>query len=255
MNELPRQILRQILAKHGKEICSDARRCENLLRDLCGSYRREINVLINALEDRVPLDLLAANRSMPLEVLLARLEKRLEEQTALTPEAARWAVESWALALNLVTETEIRARQKRIESAKPQLPKKETSQPNDSIGYEIPNANSKNPVQQPKTPTTVPPSRINPPVIGQPAKTPPKTLPVILPANNQTVNPPNAQTKMPPPQVKVRKGFGIFRSCLVIIFLLAVTSIGLLFGVPYAIEVMRETQRQRNTEPPRFPVR
>jgi len=29
----------------------------------------------------------------------------------------------------------------------------------------------------------------------------------------------------------------------------------LFFGVPYAIETMRETQRERNTEPPRFPVR
>lgn len=255
MNELPRQILRQILAKHGKEICSDARRCENLLRDLCGSYRREINVLINALEQHIPLDLLAANRSMPLEVLFARLEKRLEEQTALTPEAARWAVETWALALDLVTENEIRARQKRIESANPPRSKTETSHPNDSGGYEIPNANRKNPARPPKMPTPVPPSRINPPVIGQPAKTSPKTSPVIFPANNQKINPPNAQTKMPTQPVKVRKGFGIFRGCLLIIFLLAVTSIGLLFGVPYAIDVMRETQRQRNSEPPRFPVR
>ncbi len=65
MNNLPRQMLRQILAKYGKEICSDARRCQGLLNDLCGSHRREVNVLVNAIEERVPLDLLAGASSMP----------------------------------------------------------------------------------------------------------------------------------------------------------------------------------------------
>ena len=127
MNNLPRQTLRRILAKHGKEICGDARRCESLLNDLCGAYRREINVLVTAIEERVPLDLLAGNRSMPLELLLTRIEKRLEEQTALTGEAARWAVESWALALDLVAESEIQARRKILESAQFRLQKQNRS--------------------------------------------------------------------------------------------------------------------------------
>lgn len=69
-------MLRQILVKYGKEICSDVRRCQGLLNDLCGSYRREINVLVNAIEERIPLDLLAAANSMPPELLLTRLEKQ-----------------------------------------------------------------------------------------------------------------------------------------------------------------------------------
>jgi hypothetical protein len=105
MNDFPRQALRRIVAKYGKEICSDAPRCENLLKDLSGSHRREINVLVTAVEEHIPLDLLAASRSMPLELLLTRLEKRLAEQTALTADAARWSVESWALALDLAAET------------------------------------------------------------------------------------------------------------------------------------------------------
>ena len=107
MYELPRQMLRKIVVKYGKEICSNSRRCEGLLNDLCGSYRREINVLVIAIDERIPLDLLAGANSISHELLLTRLEKRLEEQTALTAEAARWAVESWALALGFTTDVEI----------------------------------------------------------------------------------------------------------------------------------------------------
>ncbi|MCY7348835.1 MAG: hypothetical protein LH614_21815 [Pyrinomonadaceae bacterium] len=254
MNNLPRQMLRQILIKYGKDICSNARRCENLLKDLCGSYRREINVLVTAIEERVPLDLLAANRSMPLELLLTKLEKRLEEQTAMTGEAARWSVESWSLALNLATESEIQARRKRIEPVTPAASKAETAQPGDSaVGGKM---NRQNPFQPPKTPTTVPQSRVSPPpVLRQPTQMPNHAPPVIFPTNNQTLNPPPVHTQRMHQPVIARKSFGFFRGCLFVIFLLAVASTVLILGVPYAIEVMRETQRERNNQPPRFPER
>jgi len=257
MNNLPRQMLRRILAKNGKEICSNARRCENLLKDLCGSYRREINVLVNAIEERVPLDLLAANRSTPTELLLTRLEKRLEEQTALTAEAARWAVESWALALKVVTDAEIEARENRAKPS-PSFPNAATIQSRDSADDNISNVNRDNTFQpSPKSQKTAPqPQVIQPPIIRQPTKIPSPLPPVFSPKNN---NPPAAS---PPTQnlptnspVIARKGFGLFRGCLLVIFLLVVSSIVLFLGVPYAIEVMRETQRERNDEPPRFPVR
>jgi hypothetical protein len=255
MNYIPRQMLRRIVDKYGKEICSDARRCENLLKDLCGSYGREINVLVNAIEERVPLDLLAANGSTPLELLLTRIEKRLEEQTALTADAARWSVESWALALDLATENEIQARQKRIESVTPPASKTETAQPGDSaLGGKM---NRQNPFQPPKIPTVVPQSPVSPPpVIRQPIQTPHHALPVVFPRNNQPVSlPPPLQAQTTNQPVIARKSIGLFRGCLLVIFLLAVASIVLFLGVPYALEVMRETQRERNNEPPRFPVR
>lgn len=253
MNDFPRQALRRIVAKYGKEICSDARRCENLLNDLSGSHRREINVLVTAVEEHVPLDLLAANRSMPLELLLTRLENRLAEQTALTAEAARWAVESWALALALATEDEMQARQKTIESAAPQTSKTKTIPPNQTLPREIPNANRNNPVK----PTIMPPvprQRTIPPVMQQPTPMPKSFPPVISPKNNPPVTSPPQKPAINQP-VPIRKGFGIFRGCLIIVFLLAIASVALLFGVPYAIEVMRETQRERNQESPRFPSR
>ena len=255
MSDLPRRILRQILAKYGKEICSDARRCENLLKDLCGSHRREINILVSAIEERVPLDLLAANRSMPAELLLTRLEKRLEEQTAITAEAARWAVESWALALNVTTGAEMEAREMRAKSSPP-FSSSGTIQPNYSAdSSKISNVNRTNPAPPPKPQTSAPQSKIYPPpIIRQPTKTPSPLPSVFSPTYNPPAAPPTyAQTVTP--TLIIKKRFGIFRGCLLVIFLLAVTTIGLFLGVPYAIDVMRETQRERNNEPPRFPIR
>lgn len=255
MNNIARQALRRIIAKHSKDVCGDARRCENLLNDSCGTYVREINVLVTAIEERIPLDLLAGAASTPRELLLSRLEKRLEEQTALTAEAARWSVESWALALDLATDGEIQARQKRTESAPPIL-QKEKINPNDFTGAKTPTVNRTNPSQTSKTPPVFSP-RTNPPVNRQPAQTPKSSSPVIFPTNKLPANQPTAAPIQPTTNQPTiaRKGFGIFRGCLLTIFLLAVASVVLFFGVPYAIETMRETQRERNSEPPRFPVR
>nr|MBA2737763.1 hypothetical protein [Pyrinomonadaceae bacterium] len=104
MNNAPRNTLRQIITKYGIDLCSDARRCEGLLKDLCGEYRREINVLTSALEERIPLDLLASGKTMPRELLLTKLAGRLEDNLGLTKEASYWAVDSWALARGVVTD-------------------------------------------------------------------------------------------------------------------------------------------------------
>lgn len=254
MKNLPRRMLRQILTKHGEEIYRDARRCENLLKDLCGADRREINVLINAIEERVPLDLLAANPSMPLELLLTRLEKRLEEQTAMTDEAARWSVESWALALNLATESEIQARRKRIETAASKVSKREIIQPDDPSSGAVSNDNRRNPAQPPKVSPPVSSPRAVPPVMRQPPVLPPSASPAAFPTNTQTINSPSAYLPTANHSA-ARKSFGLFRGCLIIVFLLAAASVVFFLGVPFAVKKMRETQRERNNEPSRFPVR
>lgn len=108
MNDLPRQKLREIVARHGRAVIEDARRCEGLLRDYCGAYRREVSVLVMALEERVVEDMLAAPASTtPREVLLARLSVRLCDHLALSEPAARWAVDSWALALGVISNAEL----------------------------------------------------------------------------------------------------------------------------------------------------
>lgn len=107
MSDPVRQQLQTVLQTHGRGICEEPQRCEALLRDLCGEHRREIHVLISALKERIVVDLRAANASVPLQVLVPRLSRRLENNLGLSSESARWAVESWALALGLITSAEL----------------------------------------------------------------------------------------------------------------------------------------------------
>lgn len=101
MDNLPRQKLREILIQYGRSICEDPARCEALLRDSCGEYKREIFVLISALREGAIADLLTSQEDIPAEILLTRLTKRLQDNLALSKDAAYWAVESWALALGM----------------------------------------------------------------------------------------------------------------------------------------------------------
>lgn len=106
MNNIPRQKLRELIIQYGRELCDNPQRCEALLRDVCGEYRREIFTLINALKARVAADLSASTGREPLPLLRSRLEYRLQDELAISEEAARWAVDSWAFALGLITEAD-----------------------------------------------------------------------------------------------------------------------------------------------------
>jgi hypothetical protein len=104
MNEFPRKKLSELVNKYGRSICDDPHRCESLLRDLCSKYKPEVNVLIGALKEGIPAQLLGAATNVPRELILAKLVTRLQASLAMTDEAARWAVESWAIALGMIAE-------------------------------------------------------------------------------------------------------------------------------------------------------
>src|SRR5438034_9105682 len=99
MNDLPRQKLRELSATYGRELCDDPRRCRALLSDHCPGNRREISVLIGAQEEGVPADVLRGTAGLPWEALRSRLTRRLVDARGLSEETARWAVETWGLAL------------------------------------------------------------------------------------------------------------------------------------------------------------
>ncbi len=100
--EVPREKLRQIVEKNGEAILQDSDRVEGLLRDHCGSHRKEISALVGALNERVPLELRSSwQTAMTPEAMRARLVQRLEDNRGLAPEVADWAVEAWSYALGI----------------------------------------------------------------------------------------------------------------------------------------------------------
>lgn len=101
MHAQPQRILKRLVKQYGHELVEDPRRTEALLRDLCGRHTREIFVLVNAQRQRVPSELLNAPKWLPSAATHTRLSRLLQSKLAITPEAADWAVETWANALDL----------------------------------------------------------------------------------------------------------------------------------------------------------
>ncbi len=222
-----------------------------------------------ALRERVPLDLLAARNSVPSGLLLTRLAKRLEDHLALTEGASRWAVDSWALALGVVSDAELgeinrrrdEAAVKRVEAAETPAPPRPTK---GGAAAERPGANpgARPPVAPPRPlPTPTPsgsqpawpqsPPNVSPrqPTQGgstvaarqSPAAQPPGSH---GPANKGGLQTPSAD---PDPSGGRR---GRWRGCLVGCFLLILLSALLVLGAPYVLNILREEQQQRSLEPP-----
>lgn len=244
MDDAPRQTLRALVARHGTGLCSDARRCEALLRDLAGAHRREVNILVSALKERVPLDLLAGQSAMPRGLLLARLAKRLEDHLGLTGEAARWAVDSWALALGVVTEEEVAEREQQ-----PAPPRREDAAENESRA-----AQSSKPPQAP-TPPQQPPQRqpqtaSPPPVVVSPAGRPPVTTTTRAPqtpaASKGVALPSPAQAPARDARPRRRRSL---RGCAVGCLLIVLLALALFVGGPFVVSLLREEQQQREPSP------
>src|SRR6516225_2668285 len=99
----PRQVLCRLIRDYGGGLTNDPRRFEALLRDLCPQWDWKPRVLVDALKERVPQELTSSSSSTLAQVKAEQLAKRLETDLGLTQEAARWAIDSWALAMGVVT--------------------------------------------------------------------------------------------------------------------------------------------------------
>ncbi len=96
-----RETLKQIITTYGRTVAQEPGRLKGLLDDMCGDRRREITLIMGALRENVPADMLSTSATaMPRELLFERLQGRLEENLSITADAARWSVETWALALD-----------------------------------------------------------------------------------------------------------------------------------------------------------
>jgi hypothetical protein len=101
MSTTPRDVLIELVARHGEPLLASPLRCEGLLKDYCGEHRREIFVLVSCL--RVGLIEQMRRQTGPsIKLICARLALKLEQNLAISSDVAKWAVESWALALGLM---------------------------------------------------------------------------------------------------------------------------------------------------------
>jgi len=263
MNDLPRHTLTRIIARYGREICAAPKRVEALLRDLCGAHRREINIIAGALEERVAADLIAAGKSGPRDVLLARLAARLRDNLAYTPEAARWGVETWAVALGVLSEAEIteRARPEAINDGR--IPSSRsaghtnppaTKQPQAAPPPQPQRGPTYAPPQPPTRPTTTnqPPNR--PPPVATPASRRTTTPPVIVvaaPPARRHVPPPVVQPPAAPTRPRDRRGVTL-RGCFITVVLLLVLIVAAVFVIPAVIAVLQEEQARPSINEPRI---
>jgi hypothetical protein len=171
MNDLPRQKLKEIIIQYGRSLCDEPQRCEGLLRDLCGQYQKEIAVLVGALKERVPADLLASQNSTPAVVFLARLTKKLQDNLGLAEEAARWAVESWALALGVISSNDLKTNPSSDPPIPTPVPTPIPTPVPDSAGQPTSSfsVSSTIPVQLPVNPVTIPSQPVPPPTPPSPS--------------------------------------------------------------------------------------
>jgi len=108
LDEVVTQKLGEILSNHGRAPLTDAKLCENLLKDYCGEYKEEIALLVFAVRERIPSDLLASHDGLPRDMLRALLVKRLRKDRVVSEGAARWIVDSWWQAVRTLLREEAR---------------------------------------------------------------------------------------------------------------------------------------------------
>jgi tetratricopeptide (TPR) repeat protein len=86
----------------GVSILDDPEKVAALLDEYSqGKYEQERTVLILALEDNIPQELLKSHRGFTLVNTAVRLKRRLMEHHKMPEDLARWAIETWAKALDM----------------------------------------------------------------------------------------------------------------------------------------------------------
>ena len=96
-SEASQRALRQLLTDYGPALLEDPARVHALLADLSGQYSRERFLLVQALREHIPAELLVQHQDDTDQ--LQQLSQRFQRRYGFSSEAARWAIESWSLTL------------------------------------------------------------------------------------------------------------------------------------------------------------
>jgi hypothetical protein len=106
VNTLAREKLCEAVARYGHDLCDEPQRCEAVLNDLCRGNRREVGLLVAIAKEGLASDLRTSSAGVPHNLLLGKHVKNLQN-LFFTEEAARWGIESWALALGLISNDDL----------------------------------------------------------------------------------------------------------------------------------------------------
>lgn len=98
--DAPREALRELVGRFGRELASDPPRVSGLMRDVAGNYRLEISLLVVAAEEGIPESLIRDTARLTT-ARVGTLAARLESSKGLSEANAHWATEAWAYALSL----------------------------------------------------------------------------------------------------------------------------------------------------------
>lgn len=101
MTEQVRTILVSIVSEHGQQLVNEHKKCVALLKDFCPD-NMERSVLIQTLNAKIPSGLLDSLNGLPVQDRIVHSIRKLTTNTRIAEPNARWAVESWAIALKLI---------------------------------------------------------------------------------------------------------------------------------------------------------
>lgn len=99
MNDEARHHLRKVLKQYGPSVCNTPRSFEMMLRSACMDCPNEIKALMQVLERGMVTDLTKMHDIESWEIVATPMVNQLTEQAGMNPEDARWAVDSWGIAL------------------------------------------------------------------------------------------------------------------------------------------------------------
>jgi len=193
VNEQVQQALRALVTEHGAAIATDAGRCESLLRERCPANKRETALLLGVLHSGVMGELLLPAAGTAAVGRVGMLARRIEDEMGVKADAARWAVESWALALGWP-----------LEVAKPV-----------AAAVPVTAARVPGPVSAPRpTPAPAPP-----PVVPVPVHVPPPAAPAPVPVPEVAAEPVHEPVAVlaTPPASTPRLGNGAWITAAVLV--------------------------------------
>ncbi|MFL5342626.1 MAG: hypothetical protein ACJ8F7_21035 [Gemmataceae bacterium] len=99
MNDLAREALGRVIRNYGPAICHTPRSCELFVRQECGAYPQESQLLVEALRQGVPAELLGYSPDQHWPKLAESLQARLHARAKIGATEGTWAVETWARVL------------------------------------------------------------------------------------------------------------------------------------------------------------